>query len=205
MLNTGLDCTLYLGITDEGAVEGFMMSLYQKDHFELSLRDLLNNYFPPVPEHFISVNFVPIVDPGETGVSPEPIGLDTPRWLEHFVRDTRYCWCDNYTLAACSHGILHRFYVIEVSFHAWNQDDPKNAKIIRKDVIHGRPIFANECGEIYIRRNGHNLKAEKKDLEVLKKSSLKVTNENLLDAKADDDSDTTSDEYFSYETDSELD
>ena len=47
MLNTGLECKIYLGINDDGTVEGLMLSLYQKDHFMVSLRDLLRRFEPP--------------------------------------------------------------------------------------------------------------------------------------------------------------
>ena len=85
MLNTGLKSTIYLGVTDEGIAEGFMMSLYQRDHFQLSLRDLLSKYKPACPEHVINISFIPILDEDEEDgvILPDPIGLDTPRWLNH--------------------------------------------------------------------------------------------------------------------------
>ena len=44
MLNTGVISKIYLGVTDRGIVEGFMMSLYQRDHFQLALRDLMSKF-----------------------------------------------------------------------------------------------------------------------------------------------------------------
>lgn len=55
MLNTGLKSQMYLGVTDQGNAEGFLMSLYQKDHFQLSLRDLLSRFDPPCPDHLIDI------------------------------------------------------------------------------------------------------------------------------------------------------
>ena len=90
MLNTGLKSTIYLGVTDNGTVEGFMMSLYQRDHFQLALRDLMSKFKPPCPDHVINIKFVPILDEDEDGiVSPEPIGFETSRSLEHLLHDAR--------------------------------------------------------------------------------------------------------------------
>ena len=109
MLNTGLKSTIYFGITDEGRIGGLMMSLYQKDHFMLSLRDLLSRYDPPVPEHRVSVQFVPVLEEFEPKtITTEIISYETSRILEHDIRSVRYCWCDNYTMAASKHGIIHR-------------------------------------------------------------------------------------------------
>ena len=80
MLNTGLKSTLYLGVTDAGVAEGFVMSLYQKDHFQLSLVDLLSKFNPPCPEHRVEVKFIPVIDPDEDGcVENESLGFDTDR------------------------------------------------------------------------------------------------------------------------------
>ena len=92
MLNTGLKSTIYLGVTDDGIAEGFMMSLYQRDHFQLSLRDLLSKYKPACPEHVINISFIPILDEDEEDgvILPDPIGLDTPRWLNHRYGNSDY-------------------------------------------------------------------------------------------------------------------
>jgi len=202
MLNTGLKSTMYLGITDDGRAEGLMMSLYQKDHFLLSFQDLLSRFNPPCPEHLIDVKFVPIVDPVDNGVvAPESIGLETPRWLEHCIRDSRYCWCDSYTFAACANGIIHRFYIIELTFNAWNKDDPRNRGLLRDDVFEKRPIFANETGKVYIRRNGYTIPVlGSKDMLTLKSTDFNAAsgiNIPNLDSLIDSDSD---EEYFSYES-----
>ena len=88
------------------------MSIYQKDHFLLSLRDLLSRYDPPVPEHRVSVQFVPVLEDFESEKTisneEEIISYETSRCLEHDIRSVKYCWCDNYTMAASKHGIMHR-------------------------------------------------------------------------------------------------
>lgn len=206
MLNTGLKSTLYLGVTDAGIVEGFMMSLYQRDHFQLSLRDLLSKFNPPCPDHVIKITFVPILDEDEDGiVLPEPIGLDTQRSLEHTIHGHAYCWCDCLTLSAFGNGVLHRFYVIELSINKWDQNDPRNTGLINQDVCDQRPIFANEFGKIYIRRNGYVRKIMSgEDLANLKKYSYINDTQNLQDLgllpQNNSDSEDEDTEYFSYDS-----
>ena len=75
----------------------------------VSLRDLLTRFEPPVPCHRISVKFIPVLDHDEPKViQKEIISYDISRSLEHNIRTNVYCWCDSYTLAASSHGIMHR-------------------------------------------------------------------------------------------------
>ena len=193
-------------MTDFGIAEGFMMSLYQRDHFQLSLRDLLSKFNPPCPEHAIKISFVPILDEDDDGiVLPEPVGFDTQRSLEHFIRDSKYCWCDNFTSAASANGFMQRFYVIELSINQWDKHDPLNAGLVNHDVCDQRPIYTNECGKVYIRRNGYVWKIiSGEDLANLKNHSyIKETQQlprlgALLQTNLDhEDQDT---EYFSYDS-----
>merc|ERR1719510_621120 len=118
MLNTGLECKIYLGINDDGTVEGLMLSLYQKDHFMVSLRDLLRRFEPPVPHQRVSVKFIPVFEEDEQKIfEKEIITYDVSRSLDHNIRSDVYCWCDNYTMAAACHGMIHRFYVIELNIN----------------------------------------------------------------------------------------
>ncbi len=64
MLNTGQGGSLFLGVTDDGSVEGFMMSPAQKEHFLSAVKDTLSRYTPPVPDHFYEIRFVPVIDEG---------------------------------------------------------------------------------------------------------------------------------------------
>lgn len=216
MLNTGLKSTIYLGVTDDGIAEGFMMSLYQKDHFQLSLRDLLSKFQPSCPEHVIKISFIPILDEDEEDgeVLPDPIGLDTPRWLHHRLRDSAYCWCDNLTMAAGANGFMHRFYVIELTINQWDKNNPKNANLVRDDVCDKRPIFANEFGKIFIRRNGYVREVFEKHLGNLKQvtysgvpnpklEELPKTNMNTITTRDTDDDDENT-EFFSYDSDSNI-
>jgi len=206
MLNTGLKSTIYMGVTDRGQVEGFMMSLYQRDHFRISLRSLLSKFKPACPEHIIDIRFVPILDDDEEDgiLLPEPIGFDPPRWKDHRIHEPEYCWCEASAIAAFSHGILQRFYVIEIVINQWDKNNPQNASLIREDVCDKRPIFANEFGKVYIRRNGYVEKVRKENLRKLENDSYldeetipKIEQFNNTYDK-EDDNDT---EYFSYESD----
>ena len=139
-------------------------------------------------------------------VAPEPLGLDTPRWLEHCIRDSRYCWCDCHSLAACANGFVLRFYIIELTFNAWDKNDPRNSCLLRDDVRDQRPIFTNEVGKVYVRRNGYTpcvngteemLRLRSTDFHQVSEK-LPVDMQNLARSSSDDDSD--SDEFFSYES-----
>ena len=167
MLNTGLKSTLHLGVTDEGQVEGFAMTLYQREHFLLSLQDLLERY-SPCPSKRVETRFIPVIDEDEKeqqGVQPEQVihrDTSTSRWLGHCVRDSRYCWCDTDSLAICANGSIPRFYVIEITLAAW---DPM------EDTI--RPIFKNEYNKIYVRRNGYVEHIETdKEIKALKNTNF---------------------------------
>lgn len=43
--------TLYLGLLDDGKIEGFMMSPDQMDHFRETVAETLQSYTPPVPRY----------------------------------------------------------------------------------------------------------------------------------------------------------
>ncbi|KAF8367209.1 hypothetical protein PRIPAC_85038, partial [Pristionchus pacificus] len=49
---------IYLGITDDGVVEGLTMNHSQMDHFYLSLHDTLARFRPPVPPEMVKVRIV---------------------------------------------------------------------------------------------------------------------------------------------------
>ena len=68
MLNSGLGGVLYGGIFDNGVVNGFMMSSYQRVHVALQLQEVLQRFEPQVPTGLVSVHFVPITEPFDQGV-----------------------------------------------------------------------------------------------------------------------------------------
>ena len=68
MLNSGLGRVLYGGIFDNGMVNGFMMSSYQRVHVALQLQEVLQRFEPRVPTELVSVQFVPIKEPFDKGV-----------------------------------------------------------------------------------------------------------------------------------------
>ena len=99
MLNTGLGGTLYGGIQDSGQVTGFMMSEYQQDHVRIQLEDLFERFSPPVSSDQYTLTFVPVVDEGDWDVG-EPLKADPGlRSLEHKLRTTNRCWCDEQSAA----------------------------------------------------------------------------------------------------------
>ena len=68
MINSGLGGVLYGGIFDNGEVNGFMMSQYQRVHVALQLQEVLQRFQPPVPPELVSVQFVPIQETFDQGV-----------------------------------------------------------------------------------------------------------------------------------------
>ena len=130
-------------------------------------------------------------------VLPEPIGLDTPRWLDHSLRSSAYCWCDNFTMSAQANGFMHRFYIIELQINQWDENDPRNSELVYDEVCDKRPIYENEFRKIYIRRNGYIRELYGKNVTKLKNDTyLKKMSIPKLEMNTDDD-DT---EYFSYDS-----
>ena len=181
MINSGSGGTLYLGVTDDGRAEGFMMSIYQKDHFRLEVADLCSRYNPKIPSHLVSISFVPVLDDDESEAEAvaetatakgDKILARQGRDLGHEVRESRYCWCDTFTLAASAHGLIHRFYIIEVKIAAWDKSDRRNESVLAEAkhvCCDGRPLFANESGNIYMRRPGYTFKIKDgKSLDLVK-------------------------------------
>ncbi|KAG8237467.1 hypothetical protein J437_LFUL015686 [Ladona fulva] len=61
-INSELGGTIYLGVLDNGEIEGIPLTLYQQDHVKLSLSNTLQRFRPPFPKHLYSINFVPCLD-----------------------------------------------------------------------------------------------------------------------------------------------
>ena len=102
-----------------------------------------------VPHQRVSVKFIPVFEEDEQkNFEKEIITYDVSRSLDHNIRSDVYCWCDSYTLAAACHGMIHRFYVIELNINC-----PFNKTCIDENVtFDGRPIYANEYGTVFLRQ-----------------------------------------------------
>ena len=96
--------TLYGGVQDEGRVVGFMLSQYQKDHVVIQLEDLFERFTPPVSTDQYSVSFVPVVD--EEFVADPVIADPNMKGMEHILRSTNRCWCDEESAASYEFGEL---------------------------------------------------------------------------------------------------
>ena len=98
-------------------------------------------------------------------------------------------------MAAAAFGTIHRFYVIEVTIHAW--DKASHEKDGTK-ASYGRPIYANEFGKTFIRMFGSvkPIKGELalKSLENVDFNCKTGFFENLNDEEHED-------EYFSCDSD----
>ena len=71
MINSGVGGVLYGGIFDNGEVNGFMMSPYQRVHVALQLQEVLQRFQPPVPPELVSVQFVLVQEPFDQGVGTD--------------------------------------------------------------------------------------------------------------------------------------
>lgn len=69
------------------------------------------------------------------------------------LRVPRYCWCDCFAQSALQHGIVHRFYVIEITFAPWNPKAADNRLLVDAAVPEMWPVFQNEDGHVFLRRN----------------------------------------------------
>jgi len=138
MLNSGLGGVLYGGIFDNGMVNGFMMSSYQRVHVALQLQEVLQRFEPRVPTELVSVQFVPIKEPFDKGILVEDEELlvsERFSSLAHKIRSYQRCWCDQEASASVMRCLLLPCYVIEV-------------------LVQGQQemVFAAEDGGIYVRR-----------------------------------------------------
>ena len=159
MLNTGRGGTIFMGILDDGRIDGFMMSKYQQDHVRLSIQDTFDRYAPPVPPHLYKITFKPVID-NDPQVELRAIydyyaqedGQN--RELNHLIQASDHCWCDANSMAMFSRGCLNPFFVIELKLQAWNPDDPLNKGLFEEGV--SKPKFKAEDGIAYIRKFGSN-------------------------------------------------
>jgi len=55
---------IFLGVLDNGEVNGIMMSPWQQQHFVLNVQETFQRFAPKVPDHFYKIQFVPVVEPG---------------------------------------------------------------------------------------------------------------------------------------------
>lgn len=172
-LNTGRGGTVYLGILDNGDVNGIHLTEYQKDHVLLSLENLMLRYKPPVPKHMYELRFVPVISEGvplPTKQSHEM--LTKERFRPHELRCSRPCWCDNEATAQLNVGGVVLRYVVEIEIFSWNSSDPRNNMLnISKMGIH--PMFDNEEDICFVRRLGSNIRCTLQDVIDMTRQQVK--------------------------------
>ena len=152
-----------------------------------------------MPHQRITVKFIPVFEEDEQKIfEKEIISYDVSRSLDHNIRSDVYCWCDNYTLAAACHGLIHRFYVIELNINSWNNNHPYNKKCIDENVaFEGHPIYANEYGTVFIRQFASVIAVKSvEELESMKKLSNYQKSIKLEDIKEEEHEE----EFFMYES-----
>eukprot|EP00092_Neocalanus_flemingeri_P020362 GFUD01022060.1.p1 GENE.GFUD01022060.1~~GFUD01022060.1.p1 ORF type:complete len:337 (-),score=65.47 GFUD01022060.1:454-1464(-) len=138
MLNSGMGGVLFGGILDNGEINGFLMSEYQKLHVVLQLDEVLGRFTPPVPKDLYKVEFIPQIEPDQGDFVADSTKIDPHFWmLPHRMATSRRCWCDNDAAACHSLGIILPWYIIEVT-------------IERQEGT----VYVAEDGEAYIRKHG---------------------------------------------------
>ena len=97
------------------------------------------------------------------------------RGLEHELRVPRYCWCDNYARSALQHGIVHRFFVIEVTLAPWDPAAPDAAPLADAAAPEMWPVFQNEDGDVYVRRNASTDRFSLRSVEQMTEQACLLT------------------------------
>ncbi|XP_071744195.1 schlafen-like protein 2 [Lepeophtheirus salmonis] len=144
MLNSGKGGRLYIGVLDNGQIEGVMLTRYQKDHILTSLEDIFERFEPPLHFSLYSVSFVPVLEDNEIeeGIKDGYKYWDeNQRGYPHKIRTHSYCWCDLESQAALMSGLINPFYVVEIQL---------------KSITNLKVPYRAEDGAYYIRRNAFN-------------------------------------------------
>ncbi|CAH3015992.1 unnamed protein product [Porites evermanni] len=156
-LNTGKGGTIYLGIVDNGSIKGLNLTLYQKDHVIIAVKDALSRYTPPVPEEYYKVEIVPVIRKEEVGNVETALRLQhdrddeetTNRHRPHVLRTSEYCWCDREAIDAFNEGLPAPLYVVEITVFPWK---PKVKTEKGQHCPNLHPVYEDEEGKCYFRR-----------------------------------------------------
>ncbi|KAH8032191.1 hypothetical protein HPB51_023826 [Rhipicephalus microplus] len=127
-LNTGRGGTIFLGILDNGEVNGLHLTEYQKNHLALSLENLMLRHKPAVPKHMYELRFVPVISEGVPLPTNERREMNSKeRFRPHKLQCSTPCWCDDEATAQLSVGGSVMRYVVEIKLSAWDSSDPRNS------------------------------------------------------------------------------
>jgi len=175
-LNTGRGGVCYLGVQNDGMVKGLKLTTYQKDHFIVSLYDILDRFTPKVKRHQVQVEFVPVLSrvteevPKEVTEYSQADETDDRRWKKpHSMRTPAYCWCDKDALARYNMGLLPLSYVVEITVKPW--DGKTNPRLVNSPTPLP-PIYQNERGLAYIRRLASNIQIGIQEVVVMTKNQI---------------------------------
>lgn len=119
MLNTNQGGTIFMGVLDDGRIEGFALTPFQQDHIRLAIQDTFERYSPPVPIELYEVRFTPVIDydaEKELKAIDDFIRLPNEQdaTFSHLLQTPDYCWCDAHAMAQFSNGNLVPFFVVEL-------------------------------------------------------------------------------------------
>lgn len=170
-LNTGQGGTVYLGILDNGDVNGLHLTVYQKDHLLLSLESLMVRYKPQVLKHMYELRFVPVI----TEDAPEPTAVShasRDRLRPHDIQTSKYCWCETQSISQLGTREVVQQYVVEIEVLPWDSTDPRNQPL-NSTFMGLHPMFCNEEGICFIRRQGSNIRMTIRDVVDVTRQEVK--------------------------------
>lgn len=112
------------------------------------------------------VEFVPVIEPTDEDVRvPKKVPKSTD--LAHFLHTKRHCWCDNAANASFQMGLLHPFYVVEITVAKWDDGNARNKALLKQTPSGLRPIFRAEDGKVYNRANASTTTLHEDEVEEL--------------------------------------
>lgn len=178
-LNTGLGGTVYLGVLDSGTIEGMYFTQYRKDHLQLALDDVMQNYVPPVEKHRYSLTFVPVIAPNVSEDTKERIiNYDSAtevnadmRTKDHKLRSSTHCWCHTDLIVGFNRGIIPANYIAEIFIKPWDALDERNVNgILPPHNI--QPLHLDEQGEVYFRKAAGVKRYPRREIPNISKSII---------------------------------
>lgn len=167
-LNINKPCSLYLGVRDDGIVTGHPMFNAQKEHFKLSLDQLLKHKFdPPVDSYRYSIHYHAVQIPDQTPTRKEPALTIAEAHL--MLQQPGHCWCeveinkmkrDNQNQpAAAPH------YIIQVQINPWDPAKDSNGYKVW-------PYYSTEEGKCFLRYSASN--HEVTQLQIVEETKINV-------------------------------
>ena len=138
---------IVMGVDEENFVRGILLTKCQKDHVFFQLERIKSTFLPKIPEHLISLKFLPVVDQYTAkhifaAVNYLPHNTERPHSI--FYPDT-VCWCTK-----GKYLLRHQQrFIIQICLAPWVFNDPRNFKYLSLPLLIP-PAFCNEEGRQFM-------------------------------------------------------